>query len=131
MSEHARLRERYVAVLEGAARAHDSGDWAALEAHWRELEGSAPAADDPMYGELCIARNFCEGWLDARNHEWLHYEGLSSRDWPRLARELAALLRDGREITDERVLDHFGPRKEGQPSAWRRLVRFLGRGRSG
>ena len=116
------LRQRFLSSLEAAAQAQESGDLDGIETGYRELDSLLPRTDDPVYHKLEIALEFWDGWIDARNHDWLYYEGISEDDWPELARRIAADLREDRDVNDERVLDRFDPRRRrGRPSMWARL----------
>jgi hypothetical protein len=116
------LRQRFHAALEAAARAHESGDLAAIEAGYDELDALLPHNDDPAFDKLHTALEFWDGWIDARNHDWLYYERIQEEDWPRLARGIVDDLRRDREISDERALQRFDSRRRTtRPSVWARL----------
>jgi len=116
------LRQRFLSGLEAAAQAQESGHLGGVETGYRELDSVLPRTDDPVYHKLEIALEFWDGWIDARNHDWLYYEGISENEWPELARRIAADLREDRDVTDERVLDWFDPRRRrAHPSMWARL----------
>src|SRR5687767_14643734 len=88
--------ERFVVALEDAAAGHDVGDFSGLHAAYDELAGLLTPASGPEFDGLHIALAFLDGWSDAHNHGWLHYDGISQRDWPRLARAIAVDLRANR-----------------------------------
>jgi hypothetical protein len=105
--DYDRLRSLLAARLEDAANAHDSGDLAAIANGFDEIDHALPRHRGSHDNILFIALNFWDGWIDARNHEWLYYKGISREDWGALARQIAYKLRNGLEIDNERVLHHF------------------------
>lgn len=112
---------RFIVGLELGAESHERGDFEALDAVFQRLEGSLPPEASTAYQPLHIALHFLDGWIDARNHDWEYYPGILRPDWPRLARTIAADLKAGREITDDRVLAHFDVRPgRGPESFWKR-----------
>ncbi len=123
------LRRRFAAALEAAARAHESGNLPAIEAEYERLDGCLPRTADAIFGQLQIALEFWDGWIDARNHEWQYYAGIEAEDWPFLARTIVDDLRNGRDISDERVLERFDFRRRvAHRSLWRRIRGFFGVG---
>lgn len=116
------LRERFAACLDAAARAQESGDLAAVENGFDQLDSELPRNAGPEFDKLHIVIHFWDGWIDARNHDWLYYDGLTAEDWPILARGIVQDLQQNREITDERVLEHFDfSRQPVRTSLWSRL----------
>lgn len=73
-----------------------------------------------------VAFEFWDGWVDARNHGWHYYPGISRDDWPRLARDVARSLRDRVPPTDPTLTAHFGPAAH---PAWRTRFREWRHGR--
>lgn len=61
----------------------------------------------PGSSALCIAWNFWDGWIDARNHDWMYYEGIEKKDWPVLAQEIAKNLQDDSEIVNPVLIKYF------------------------
>jgi len=122
MVDYQELRRRFLMALEAASRAQESGDLAAIEADYAQLDALLPRDTDPAFDKLQTALEFWDGWIDARNHDWLYYEGIREEDWPRLARGIVDDLRRDREISDECVLQRFDWwRQAKRPSAWARL----------
>lgn len=76
------------------------------------LGGGAAGAEGAAGAQLAEG-SFWDGWIDARNHDWLYYEGIDKEDWPRHARAVAACLRSGRTPEDSTLRKHFDrpPRK--------------------
>ena len=127
-SEYDEFRQRFIAALDAARRAQESRDLAAVEVGHKELDALLPRNAGPTFDKLHIALSFWDGWIDARNHDWLYYEGIRAEDWPWLARGIVDDLRNDHEISDQRVLKHFELRRQGKrPSflAWlrRRILR--------
>src|SRR5207249_10355862 len=120
------LRQRFLSGLEAAAQAQESGHLGGVETGYRELDSVLPRTDDPVYHKLEIALEFWDGWIDARNHDWLYYEGIQREDWPRLARGIVDDLRQDREISDQRVVQRFNWRRRAtRPSVWARFRRIF------
>lgn len=116
------LRERFAACLDAAARAQESGDLPAIEADFDQLDSELPRGAGPEFDKLHVALKFWDGWIDARNHDWLYYSGIVAEDWPRLARTIVKDLQQDREISDERVLEHFDFRRQPpRSSLWAQL----------
>jgi hypothetical protein len=121
------LRQRFIACLEGAARAHEIGDLPAISMGYDHLDAELPRNAGPDFDKLHVALEFWDGWIDARNHEWLYYPGVAAGDWPRLARAIADDLKQDRDITDKRVLERFDfRRRAGRHSLWARLKDMFG-----
>ena len=119
------LRERFAACLDAAVRAQESGDLAAVEAGFDQLDSELPRNAGPEFDKLFVALAFWDSWIDARNHDWLYYPGLVAGDWPQLARGIVQDLQQNRDITDERVLERFDfRRRPPRTSLWSRLKDF-------
>lgn len=50
-------------------------------AGYAELDHDLPRSADPQWKKLFIALNFWDGWIDASNHNWQHYEPIEAKDW--------------------------------------------------
>jgi hypothetical protein len=124
-------RDRFVAALAAAAEAQERGDVSAIEDGYDELDSLLPRGGGPEYDKLHVALHFWDGWIDARNHSWMYYEGISQADWPKLARGIVADLRADQEIQDERVCGRFDLHRVAQGgSTWNRLKARLRKGRA-
>jgi len=116
------LRQRFVVCLDAAVRAQESGDLRAIEAGFEQLDSELPRGADPELDKLHVALHFWDCWIDASNHDWLYYPGLAAEDWPSLARTIVQDLQQNREISDERVLEHFDSHCQPAPiSLWVRI----------
>jgi len=119
------LRERFVACLDAAVRAHESGDLRAIAEGYDQLDTELPRDAGPEFDKLLVALEFWDSWVDASNHDWLYYPGIAAEDWPRLARAIVQDFQQDRDITDERVLEHFDfRRRPPRTSLWSRLKDF-------
>lgn len=119
------LRERFVACLGAAIRAHESGDLRAIDEGYDQLDTELPRDAGPEFDKLLVALEFWDSWIDASNHDWLYYPGLVAEDWPQLARAIVQDFQQDRDITDERVLEHFDfRRRPPRISLWSRLKDF-------
>ena len=116
------LRERFALALVAAADSQDADNLAEIEVGYEELDRRLSRNADARFDKLHIALNFWDSWIDSRNHEWLHYDGLSAADWPVLGRGVAQQQRENLEIADERVLSFSDLRRSTKrPSTWTRL----------
>jgi hypothetical protein len=98
------------ALIGGLARdadAHESGRYRDIGGSFDELDANLPHDGGPEFDRLLIALAFWEGWIDARNHDWLYYDGIGQADWPVLARRMVESLAEDREITEPSILAHF------------------------
>jgi hypothetical protein len=129
MVHYEELRHRFLTALDSAARSQEAGDLAGIEAGYRELDSLLPRNAGPAFDKLHIALEFWDAWIDARNHDWLYYEGIRKDDWPRLARGIVGDLRQDREIGDQQVVQRFDWwRRAKRPSLWAWLRGALGGG---
>lgn len=119
MLTKATARDAIVAALLRDAAAHEAGHYREIGSAYNDLDGTVPRGDDPDLRAVFVALRFWDGWIDARNHNWLYYDPVREEDWPRLARAVARDLAGGWTITDPIVLSHFDP----QPRSplWERL----------
>lgn len=118
------LRERVADALELASQAHRAGRHRELTKIFAEVD--VPDSQSDGSGTVAIALNFFDGWVDASNHDWLHYDGISQNDWPQLADTIATALRSGEMVSDPRVLEYFDlQRSQRPPSLLGRLLRVL------
>jgi len=88
-TDYNELRDRFIASLEAATLAHESGELRRIDAGYDDLDRALPRYADPRYNKLHIALRFWDR-IDTSNHDWHHYEPLSAADWPVLARQLVA-----------------------------------------
>ena len=122
----AEARKVLADALERDAAAHDAGDYDRIAKAYDDVLTELLPIQDVDAAPFGLAFDFWDGWSDSRNHQWLYYQGIARSDWPRLARHVAAAIRNATAITDPLVLEHFGrPRR----SLWqwlRDLVRGKG-----
>ena len=113
------LRRRFVARLEAATRAHESGDLTAISMGYDQLDAELPRNAGPDFHKLDVALEFWDGWIDARNHDWLYYPGIAASDWPRLARGIVEDLEHNRDISmgAGRTMVHREPSKTAKGTA--------------
>jgi hypothetical protein len=122
------VRERVAGALERAAEAHDAGCYRDLSNIYDEVDVPETRGEGDRFAKVGIALNFFDGWVDASNHDWLYYEGISQDDWPRFARIIVTALRSDREVPTPMVLRHFDLRGSVRdPSILDRILRVLGR----
>ena len=98
-------------ALEKDALDHESGNYDNIGLKWDDVYGQLlPIEEDidqPVYG---LAFNFWDDWCDASNHDWQYHEPITTNEWPKIAREIAASLRNGTPPNNQRILDHFLPK---------------------
>ena len=120
---YSEARQEVIKGLLLAAAAHESGRLALIETEYDSVESILYINNAPESPGLSVALNFWDGWIDARNHDWQYYEGITAEDWPRLARGIAADLEADREITDEVIRGHFDLKLQArEPGIFRRLI---------
>lgn len=111
-------KQSLIENLSRDAVAHESGRYRDIGSAFDEADADLPRDGGPEFDRLLIALAFWEGWIDARNHEWLYYDGIGQSDWPVLARTVVESLAADREITAHTVLRHFDfrmpPSREGR-----------------
>ena len=90
--------ELLAVALDVAAIAHESGDLEGLEGIQAVIESFEVLGDGLRGTDLAFGLNFLDGWVDAANHDWRQYEGISKAEWPRLGRLIARSLRRSRRI---------------------------------
>lgn len=86
---------------------HVAGDYGHVGDNFNDFDANLPRNGDPKFKKLYIALNFWDGWLDARNHDWHFYKGISQNDWPKLAKMIIQNIEEEKEITSEIILAHF------------------------
>jgi hypothetical protein len=121
-------RSSLVTELLWSAAAQEQGHFERIGRHFDAMDRLVPRGDGADLKRLNIALSFLDGWVDARNHDWLYYEGIKRDDWPVEARDLAADLSADREIRSAKVLHHFS--HSPQRSLRERLRDFMGRRQS-
>jgi hypothetical protein len=119
------VEEIVAAALLRDAEAHAAGRFNVIGDSYDDVYGQIlPLIEEPVT-TVQLAFNFWDGWVDASNHEWQYYDGISREDWPRMAREIALALQAGKEITNPMLLERFGPRPRRSLRHW--LVDFVRR----
>jgi hypothetical protein len=95
-------------TMAGWLMQHANESPAEPHAGYDEIDHGLARSSDPQWKKLFVALNFWDGWIDASNHEWQHYEPITAKDWPVLAREIAANLESDKEISNPVILKQFG-----------------------
>lgn len=104
----------------------DSADYEAMGLDFDEIDAQLDRSRATST-EL-IAIQFWDAWLDERNHDFVgNYKGIEKGNWPTLARMLALNLQSDTPITNNLMIDLFGPQT--QPSLMERIRRVLARNR--
>jgi hypothetical protein len=91
------------------AEAHEAGRYDEIGEQFDDVLAETLPLEDAKADHVTIAFSFWDGWIDARNHDWLYYEGIERHDWPKHARAVAACLQAGRSPDDPVLLRHFDP----------------------
>ena len=108
MFDYAQLKQFLIANLTRDANSHEARRYSEIGIGFDEMEANFPDSGEEDSNKLFLARSFWEGWIDARNHDWLYYEHIKEDDWPILARRIVASLSHDFEISDPQVLAQFG-----------------------
>jgi hypothetical protein len=106
MMNYAAARDTIVEQLRKDAAAHDAEQYDAVGRRFDAVEHRFPTGTAPDLGRLHIALAFWDGWVHARNHGWPSGP-IGIAEWPQLARAVADDLAADRDITSEKVLQHF------------------------
>jgi hypothetical protein len=101
------VAENVATALDRAAQSHNVGEFQKLATILESVEAFSESGDSRAAENVAIALNFLDGWVDAANHEWLHYDGIEKNDWPDLAALIATGLRSNRPIMAPIILRHF------------------------
>jgi hypothetical protein len=114
MFTYQEAKEYLIKNLTDDIERYRSGDIWSIGKGYDEYDGNLPRDGRPEFDKLFIALTFWDSWQDARNHEWLYYEGIKEHDWPRLAKIIIEDIKADREISDQLILDWFDlKRREG------------------
>jgi uncharacterized membrane protein YeaQ/YmgE (transglycosylase-associated protein family) len=104
---YAAARGQLVEQLLSDASAHDAGRYDDIGRRFESVERLLPHGRAPELGKLRVAVTFWDGWIHARNRGWQADGHIPKRDWPLLARTVAADLEGDRDVTDVRVVARF------------------------
>lgn len=88
------------------AAEHDAERYDSIGRRFDNLEYHFPRGTSAELARLHIALTFWDGWIDARNHGWPDGP-IGVGDWPALARDVAADLEAGRDVSNPLVLSRF------------------------
>ncbi len=122
-AEQQQANELVAAALLRDVEVQAAGDLDHIGESYDDVYGQVlPLADKPSQ-TLSLAFQFWDCWVDSANHDWQYYDNLSSNDWPRMAREIAAALNRGVEVTDPALVERFGPQQ--RRSLRERVARLL------
>lgn len=130
MSISSEAAEILASALERDAEDHERGKFENIGMRYDDVENEILPLQDTSEPVFALALRFWEDWCDAANHEWKFHKPIEQADWPRMARLIAASLKEGILPTDQLVLEEFLPRPK-VPFAMRitywlsKLVLFL------
>jgi hypothetical protein len=85
------------------AEAHEAQRFDEIGRRFDGFEHAFPSGQDKALVDLKVALTFWDAWIDARNHGWQPTAGIQPREWPVLARSIAADIGAARPIADPRV----------------------------
>lgn len=126
MLNYDEARQIFIAELTRDAEAHEAGRYDEIGRAFERVDAQLPRGQGPEFDKLFISLDFWDGWIDARNHDWQYYNGISDRDWPTLARTIVKSLELHDDISDPLVLSHFDFRnRKPADGPIRRLIRRL------
>lgn len=89
---------------------HEQGNYSEIHQGFDEFDALVPRSSSPRFRKVLIALSFWDGWIDASNHNWDYYEGISKDDWPQLCRTIIRDLSSDRDLTNRAVVDLFSGR---------------------
>lgn len=111
MFNYSEAKQFLIQSLTHDAMAHEAGRRQEVGRDFDEFDANLPRDDNPEFDQMFIALNFWDGWIDARNHNWLYYDDIEQSDWPKLARAIIQSIANNREIDEPLVLKHFNLQK--------------------
>jgi hypothetical protein len=100
-------------ALRRDADAHEQGRFDEIGRRFDALERVFPRESGPEITKLHVALTFWDAWIEARNLGWQATARIKADEWPALARDIAADLIAGRDITSGRVRERFDARAHG------------------
>ena len=103
-NDYAENKQLMLYALRRAVAAHESGLFSNIENDFDDMDGRLPREAGPEFDKLLVALRFWDCWIDASNHDWQYYKGMTKDDWPRTARRVITDLEAEREISDEAIL---------------------------
>lgn len=83
-------------ALVADAELHEANRYHEIGERYDDVYGELLPLDGASEAPVRVALEFWDGWIDARNHDWLYYEGIGEHDWPRYARVVSDCLRSNR-----------------------------------
>jgi len=107
MFDYSQAKNFLVENLTRDAVSHEAGRYEDIGKYYDDFDGNLPRGKGPEFDEFFIALYFWDGWIDARNHDWEYYPGISESDWPVLARHIVHSIAADRPITHPVVLKRF------------------------
>ncbi len=94
-------------ALVADAELHEANRYHEIGERYDDVYGELLPLDGASEAPVRVALEFWDGWIDARNHDWLYYEGIGEHDWPRYARVVSDCLRSNRVPDDPTLRKHF------------------------
>jgi len=107
MLAYGTARNQLVDQLLRDAMAHDYERYDEVGRRFDSVERTLPHGGAPELGRLRVALTFWDAWIVARDHGWNPVSGIAKKEWPLLARIVAADLEGDRDVTDVRVVACF------------------------
>ncbi len=104
---YAAARDQLIDQLLSDAVAHEAERYDEVGRRFDDVERVLPHGGPPELGRLRVALTFWDGWIGARNRGWPPISSIAKKEWPVLARIVAADLEADRDVTDMRVVARF------------------------
>ena len=123
MSDSEDIVQTLINAIETDIRAHEEGDFENIATRYDDVLGKFLPFREKN-DVVSIALDFWDCWGDASNHQWRHYDGIESYDWPKLAREIVASLRANEMPNNETIISNFTFQRK--PSWLGRFKAYLG-----
>ena len=106
-SDYDRIRTGLAQALKRDAILHERARYLDIGKGFLNLRSLLRHGGDHRYQKLIVAIKFWDGWILARNTDWLEYPDIPERRWSDLAKTVAADLEADREISSFQVRAQF------------------------
>ena len=106
-ADYDRTRLNLAQCLKRDAALHKQGKYWDIGQGFLNLRSLLRHGGDHRYKKLLVAMSFWDGWILARNTDWLEYADIPERRWADLAASIVADLVADREISNFEVRSQF------------------------
>lgn len=105
--DYHKIRINLAQALKRDALLHERAKYMDIGQGFLNLRSLLRHGGDHRFQKLIVAMKFWDGWILARNTDWLEYPDIPERRWSELAKTVAADLEADREISSFQVRAQF------------------------